>query len=283
MSPQASTKTSRSECSCGGAGWVISSLTSELVRCPQCSNLLDHSRLTDEEKRLVVDDIVTRNDDKTGEAIALRFLAKSMLQDPFGFLAIWGVPGNAKSLVLTTLVAEFCRRGRQAIYVNADDLVAMLSPGDDPEVDGFRYVPGNPDANLNRLKQVSVLAIDEIDKLKWTGWQIQKVGALIEHRHRNAEKLVTLFAMNKHPDKWPNAREVDHLTDRWLDGRFNRYWPKEKETFLPACLAEYKESIEGVTHYYAPGFFQARLPSMRRTQRRFVHIESGMSKEKEKV
>lgn len=283
MQPESS-KTNRSkgnECRCKGAGWIVSPVNYDLIRCPQCTNLLAGSRLTEDEQHLCVDDIVTRNDDKTGEAIALRFLAKAMLQDPFGFLSVWGVPGNAKSLVLTTLVAEFCRRGTQAIYFNIDDVIAMLNPGDDTEVDGFRYVPGNPDANMNRLKQVPVLALDELDKAKWTSWQVQKIGALIEHRHRNASTLVTLFAMNKHPDQWSKGRgsdgksipvEIDHLIDRWLDGRFNRYWPADKTSSLPACLAEYKESIGGVTNYYAPGFFQTKLPSMRRTQRRYTQI-----------
>lgn len=232
--------------------------------------MLAQSRLTEEERFGSVNDIANRDDDN-GEAIALRFLMKAMLQDPYGFLSVQGTPGNAKSMVLTILVAEFCRRGRQAMYFNINDLAALLSPGEDPEVDGFRYVPGVPDANLNRLKNVPVLAIDEIDKVKWSAWQVQKIGALIEHRHRNADKLVTLFAMNKHPDLW-SAGEIDHLIDRWMDGRFNRFWPKDQEHHLPACLAEYKESVGGVTSYYAPGFFNTKMPSMRRAMRRQMEI-----------
>lgn len=274
---------SKVECQCKGAGWIISPTNYEMIRCPKCTNLLDQSRLTEDERMLMVDDIVTRSDDKIGESIALRFLCKAMLQDPFGFLSVWGVPGNAKSLVLTTLVAEFCRRGKQAVYFNIDDLTAMLSPGEDPEIDGFRYVPGVPDANLNRLKQIPVLAIDELDKLKWSSWQVQKLGALIEHRHRNSSSLVTLFAMNKHPDKWGSANAIDHLIDRWLDGRFNRYWPHDKDSFLPPCLEQFKEPVEGVTTYYAPGFFHTQLPSMRRTLRRTDQPKIEPSKAPAKV
>ncbi len=269
--PRESTQTNRSsDCAiCGGAGWVIAN-DGQLARCGKCTNLLKSSRLTEEEQSTRIDDISTRIDDKIGEGLALRFLAKEMLRDPFGFLTIWGTPGNAKSLVLVALVAEFCRSGRQAVYVNADDLVALLNPGDDTEVDGFRYVPGNPDANLNRLKNTPVLALDEMDKLKWSDWQVQKIGALIEYRHRHSEKLVTLFAMNKHPDRWSNAGSIGHLTDRWMDGRFNRYWPEDKTRSLPGCLDRFKENIGGITRYYAPGFFHAELPSMRSAQRRNV-------------
>lgn len=257
---------------CKGAGWLRSATASgELVRCTQCTNLLSLSRLTEAEKAMSIDDIVTRKDDTEKESIALRFLAKEMLRDPYGFLSIYGVPGNAKSLLLTALIAEFCRKGTHAVYFNADDVASMLSYGDDVEIDGFRSIPGNPDANMNRLKQIPVLAIDELDKLSWTDFQVRKIGALIEHRHRNASTLVTLFAMNHHPDTWKSrsAISVDHLIDRWLDGSFNRFWPKDKEKSLPACLEQYKESRNGVTHYFAPGFFQTKLPSMRRTQRRY--------------
>lgn len=242
--------------------------TGDLLRCVKCVNLLALSRLNSEEQLLTIDSVTTRKDDHVGEGLALRFLAKEMVRDPFGFLTIQGVPGNAKSLVLMAIVAEFCRVGRQGLYLNADDLVALLSPGDDVEVDGFAYVPGNPDANLNRLKRVDVLAIDEMDKIKWSGWQVQKVGALIEHRHRNAKSQVTLFAMNRHPDKWKPENNIDHLIDRWLDGRFNRYWPQDKARHLPPCLEQYKDNLQGVTRYYAPGFFQTKLPSMRKLQRR---------------
>ena len=281
---QGSTQTNLTKeiCSCGGAGWLIGN-NGELVRCGKCTNLLKVSRLTEEEQAARIDDITTRMDDKYGEGLALRFLAKEMLRDPFGFLTIWGTPGNAKSLLLVALVAEFCRSGRQAVYVNADDLVALLSPGEDTEVDGFRYVPGNPDANLNRLKSTPVLALDEMDKLKWSDWQVQKIGALIEYRHRQSEKLVTLFAMNKHPSQWSNAGSIGHLTDRWMDGRFNRYWPEGQERFLPACLDQFKENVGGVTRYFAPGFFHATLPSMRSAQRRYVPLAQSPVNGKEMV
>lgn len=56
----------------------------------KCTNLLKVSRLTEEEQTARIDDITTRMDDKYGEGLALRFLAKEMLRDPFGFLTIWG-------------------------------------------------------------------------------------------------------------------------------------------------------------------------------------------------
>jgi len=76
--------------------------------------------------------------------------------------------------------------------------------------------------------------------------------------------------MNKPPEGWRNPGEVEHIADRLLDGRFNRYWPQDKELQLPSCLAEFKEAIDGVTVHYAPGLFQTRLSRLRRHLRRDV-------------
>ncbi len=232
------------------------------VHCPQCFNFLKASRLTLEEQALTADSIRPRPEDGTQEDVALRFLAKSMLADPYGFLSIYGPVGNAKSLLLTVLVAEFARAKRQAAYFNADDLVYLINPGETKEIDGLpAEVRGNPDAILNFVKTVPVLAIDELDKIGWTPWQVQRIGAIIEHRYRNAERLVTLLAMNRPPSQWRNASEVEHISDRLTDARFNRPWPQGKP--LPPCLAEYKENVDGVTIHYAPGLFRTRLGSFR--------------------
>lgn len=239
------------------------------VPCSQCADLLSKSRLTLEEQGMTVDSIGPRDDDQTGEDIALRFLGKEMLRDPFGFLSICGPAGNAKSLLLVALIAEFCRRGRQAVYLNADELVYLINPGEDKKIDGLpQAVTGEPGAMMRYFERVPVLAIDEIDKIGWTAWQVQRIGALIEHRHRNAERLVTLLAMNRPPEQWRNAGDVEHIADRLTDGRFRRYWPQDRELQLPSCLAEYKEAVNGVTVHYAPGLFQTRLPSLRRHLRR---------------
>lgn len=257
--------------------------TGRLVRCPQCADLLANSRLSHDEREHAIDDIAKRPDDAHGEAAALRFLGKEMLRDPFGFLGVWGQKGSGKSLLLTALVAEFCRRGRQAVYFNADEVVHMLHPGEDKEIEGLRHVPGNPDAMFAYLQRIEVLAIDEIDKLPWTGWQIQRLGALIEYRHRQSERLVTLFSMNKPPWNWKNAGEVEHIGDRLADGRFNRHWPQEQIGYLPACLEQCKDVIEGVTQYYAPGLFELKLPSIRRQLRRLSSSPPAATKRRTKT
>lgn len=257
-----------------------------LVRCPQCSDLLANSRLAVDEREHRVNDIIQRQDDADDEAQVLRFLGKEMLRDPYGFLSIYGQKGSGKSLLLTALVAEFCKRGRSAVYFNADDIVRMLHPGD--YSDGELHVPGDPEARYAYLQRVEVLAVDEIDKLPWTNWQVQRIGALIEYRHRQAERLVTLFSMNKAPWAWNNVDDVQHIGDRLADGRFNRLWPlmqvgnmpPREADGMPPCMQAFVDIIDGQERHYAPGLFETKLPSIRRQLRRYAPVKTMVQPER---
>lgn len=229
------------------------------IRCEHCADWLKSSRLTPEERQHTLDDITERADDTRGEMMALRFLGKQMLADPFGFLAIYGRKGGGKSLLLTALVAEFCRAGRQAAYFNASEVVTLTSYGDDKEIDGFQRV-GSYDAAKEILKKLPVLAIDEVDKIKWTMWQVQHIGEVIEYRHRHADSRVTLLAMNRPPWEWSNAPDVEHIASRLSDGRFYRQWPQDKMKWLPLCAKGNPE---------LPGLFEVTLPDIRPTLRRY--------------
>jgi len=206
-----------------------------------------------------LDQIIDRKEDARGEMLALRFLGKQMLADPFGFLSIWGKKGAAKSLLLTALVAEFCRQKRQAVYFNASEVVSLISYGEDKAIDGFQKV-GNYEAAKALLKKIPVLAIDEVDKIKWTAWQVQQIGEVIEYRHRNVDCRVTLLAMNKPPHEWQNAGDVEHIASRLEDGRFYRQWPEKYAAKLPKCA-------NGVMEL--PGLFEVTLPDIRPTLRRW--------------
>lgn len=249
---------------CKGVLWVIAKSKhipgdkERMVRCPACTNWMALSRLTVEEQAHTMDDIRDRADDNRDEMRALRFLGKQMLDDPFGFLSVFGRKGGGKSLLLTALVAEFCRRKRPACYFNSSEIVTLLSPGDEHEIDGFRVV-GNFEAAKLQLKHIPVLAIDEMDKLKWSAWQIQQLGEVLEFRHRYANCRVTLLAMNRPPWEWSNASDVEHIASRLRDGRFYRPWPADKLRWLPKCAGGKPE---------VPGLFEVTLADIRPTLRR---------------
>src|SRR5687768_17449049 len=88
--PTASQAPSEATCQrCGGSQWVyatskcIPNDKERLVRCPDCTDWLAVSRLTVEEQHHTIDDINDRKDDQRGEMMALRFLGKQMLDDPY--------------------------------------------------------------------------------------------------------------------------------------------------------------------------------------------------------
>ena len=134
--------------------------------------------------------------------------------------------------------------------------MTLLSPGDENEIDGFRVV-GHYEAAKMRLKQLPVLAIDEMDKIKWSPWQIQQIGEVIEYRYRHAERLVSLFAMNRPPQEWLSAAGAEHIASRFRDGRFHRQWPEGIKR--PTCLNGSSD---------VPGLFGVQLPDVRPTLRR---------------
>lgn len=233
-----------------------------LRRCPDCTDFLAHSRLTVEERHHRIDDIRDRPDDPAQYALLLRFVARRMLENPFGFLAVYGAKGSGKSLLLTSLTAEFCHLGRPAVYFNAGELVSLLRPhgADENEIDGFRYAgKGGPDSVKRRLMDEPVLAIDEIDKLKWSAYEVLTLGEIIEWRHRRAAYRVTLLSMNKPPWLWHNAGEVEPIASRLQDGRFRRQWPQAAIKQLPKCCKGNPD---------IPGLLEINLPDIRPTLRR---------------
>jgi DNA replication protein DnaC len=229
-----------------------------MVRCPACTDFLKVSRLTPDEQQHTLAHITDRDDDTRDEMLALRFLGRQMLDDPFGMLSIWGRKGGAKSLLLSALVAEFCRKQRPAVYFNASEIVQMLSPGDEAGMGGDWK--GDMAACKRKLMDAPVLAIDEVDKIKWSAWQVQHIGEVLEYRHRFAVCRVTLLAMNKPPWQWSNSDDVEHIASRLSDGRFYRRWPDDKLKWLPKCANGAPE---------LPGLFEVTLPDIRPTLRRY--------------
>ena len=251
---------------CGGAGWCYGA-DYALVRCLSCVNFLASSRLTPEEQALTVSSLGDRADDVNREVMAMRFLAKQMLADPYGSLSICGACGDGKSLLLAALVADFCRAGREARYYSADEIAAALMPNTNAE--GAQDFEGkSPEQVKAMLKRLPVLAIDEMDKIDWSAWLVRHIGEIIDYRHRSPEAMVTLFAMNRPPAEWGTkaGASVDAIESRLRDGRFNRPWPVHLLDKLPGCLRTFEDDGE----HFAPGFFTTTLadlrPSLKRTR-----------------
>ena len=170
--------------------------------------LLSLSRLTTEEKQRTLADLKGISTDERGEIIVLRNAVRRLVEKPYGWWMLVGAPGNAKSMVLSIIVAEACRRGFSAKYYLASEIDRATKPPLEYE-DGREY-EGNPDAFKSMAKRLKVLAIDECDKLAWTPWQIQHIGEILEHRYREANNRLTVFAANLPPEMWNNADKIKH-------------------------------------------------------------------------
>lgn len=217
--------------------------------------LLRLSRLTTEEQARTFADIKGVSADTTGEVRVLRQAARRLVQRPAGWWMLVGPPGNAKSLILSVIVAEACRKGIAAQYYNASEVDRATKPPDILE-DGTTEYERSPDAFKRMAKRLPVLAIDECDKLNWTPWQIQHIGEILEQRHRDAAAKLTIFAANLPPTMWSNADHLWHMISRFNDGRFRMIWHGDN---VPTCLSQYREGDD----HFIPAIFNITLPDMR--------------------
>lgn len=146
--------------------------------------------------------------------------AQQMLVKPFGWLYIWGGPGNAKSEVLIALSNELNEAGRgPVLYTKFSRILDFMRDafsekrkkhlGKDAEqsfIDRFE-----------RLKRIPVIAIDEMDKARETEFAQDFRFDFLDDRYRQAivGETITLFAGNTDPATFDVA-----LYDRIRDGRF---------------------------------------------------------------
>lgn len=208
---------------CDGSGWVerrdeyqgLPHVT--MVPCPdpagvhraaEVARLARISGLLPEELALRLDDVVGRGGD-TSKMVAL---ARRFVEEPWGFLTLWGGYGNGKTLILQAVVNEFRERhGIVGTYVRMHDLIEYVRAG---------YAADARDdarARYERLKALPVLAIDEFEAARMTDFAYEFRTAFLDDRYRLAvaRRAHTLFAMNCNPTQLPGD-----LYDRLRDGRF---------------------------------------------------------------
>jgi len=138
--------------------------------------------------------------------------AHKMISDPFGWLYIHGGPGNAKSEVLISIVNEANSAGNgPAMYVTFSHLVNWVREANKPGV-AEDYIE-----RFDRLLNVKMLAVDEMDKARSTEFADEFRFQFLDERYRQAIRGETqmIFASNSNPDTLPIP-----LWDRIRDGRF---------------------------------------------------------------
>lgn len=118
--------------------------------------------------------------------------AELLAGNPQRFLALLSPAkyGVGKTRLLACIVNAARAAGHTAIYTTTADVLDYLRSAYAPNAE-VSY-----DGRFDLLRNARVLALDEFDRWAPTAWAQEKFFQLIDHRYRNADKLLTVFAAN---------------------------------------------------------------------------------------
>jgi DNA replication protein DnaC len=183
------------------------------------------SNMMPDELSITLESLVGRND-TTIEMIEAAKLFDSGACD---MLTLCGGVGLGKSATLMALInAANKREFGSGYYVRFVDLMNIIRAG---------YKDNSSDTKYNKLINVTVLAIDEIDKAKESEWAQEFRTLFFDDRYRQARNKLTktVIAMNGDISDLP-----DHISDRlrwgiYADGGF-RVVKVEGQSARPAGM-----------------------------------------------
>lgn len=145
--------------------------------------------------------------------------AKLAIERGYGWLYIFGKPGNGKSEVLKAVINKMNALGcGPAVYTNLRTLINYMLQAYQKNQDGKPIVNEDYFSRFERLRNTPILSIDEMDKPKETEWMRDFRFHFLDARYQGAcnKTMLTVFAGNPHP----NTIFDDVLFDRFQDGRF---------------------------------------------------------------
>lgn len=200
---------------CGGIGWVRfdrpidDPLFGRMAICPNRSSdaLGRDSGLDARELALKWAAVADLNN-----ALAAVRAVKATLARGRGWVCLWGPTGLGKTLILQVAVAETIRAQRPARYTRMVDVIDNLRQAFDAE-----NTRGEETRRMESWAGLSILAIDEVDRLRSSDYSEEKKFALLDRRYQAAVRgnSITLLTSNSDPRGWD-----DYLSSRIFDGRF---------------------------------------------------------------
>jgi len=122
-------------------------------------------------------------------------------ETPRRCLILWGSRGTGKTHLCAAVVNRLRERGVSAGFFTAPDLLDMLRSG---------YARGDYDELLNGLRNLDVLALDDLGVEKETDWATEKLFQIINHRYN--KNLPLMISTNMNPELF-EARLADRLCD----------------------------------------------------------------------
>ena len=136
--------------------------------------------------------------------------AQDAIDRGYGWLYIWGGPGNAKSEILKAIVNQCNFSGNgPAIYTTLGNLLDYMRSG---------FGDGTYDQKFLQLRSTKVLGIDEMDKVRASEWVDDFTFHFLNERYNSAvtKETLTVFVGQPHPSEIFG----DVVYDRFRDGRF---------------------------------------------------------------
>lgn len=126
----------------------------------------------------------------------------------WGWAYVWGRPGNGKTRLIKTAIAEAVKANQPAVYVLWPDMLSHIRQGIDA---------GDMDARIERWTSIGILAVDEFSRAKESEWTQEVAARIFSRRYEQAvyRRSVTLFASNFGPEV-----AAEWVEDRIYDGRF---------------------------------------------------------------
>jgi len=201
---------------CGGVGWVRldrplgDPMFGKLVLCPNVDQIKafeNNIGITHEELNLNWNRIAEIN----GMGKIIKQI-KTVLNNGFGWVFIWGGYGLGKTILLKTITAETIRFGKQVSYTRMVDIIDNLRNSYTTENGSYEA-----ETRLKYWVDVPVLCIDEFDRIRLTEYASERQFVLMDKRYDSVlrENSITIMASNTDP------RLLDgYLADRIFDGRF---------------------------------------------------------------
>lgn len=232
--PGSTPATENSTCPlCDGIGWYHNPLLpvghpqfGKMIPC-ECqaeaisARLRAACNLTETERQMTLDKIDLHKRPDTTRIVAQ---ARQFIQSPVGMFTIWGNCGNAKTMVLQSIVNACIGNGIPALYVTFAQLLDWVREAYNSQAESVV-------TRKDRVATVRVLAIDEMDKVKHTEWVNEFETDILDRRYRLGldGKAGTVLAMNESPEaalsQWIYSRLSDgrNVIMRNGDGDIRRY------------------------------------------------------------
>lgn len=176
------------------------------------------------DQRLRLSDISPQTKNREMLAAAEAFLTR-----PRGWLYIWGGPGNAKTVILKALINELNLAGKgPARYIKFSKLVNHMREAFSQRTERTKLMEQGIDRSLwgegtyldrfERLKSITILAIDEFDKARMTDFADEFRFDFLDDRYEQAVKGQTcLIFASQQP---PAYHLPGPVVSRFEDGRF---------------------------------------------------------------